>query len=272
MDVRNKNMTGKKMTNDAHRRTGLNRLCRSVHAKMMLFLSSTLAGSDASEPVAPVLKRFHSRRPHVRNMVLILVVGLVVGLRGNGAWGQQQQDTKPVDQKSKRLGERLVREAVKKTEEDLMAAIVRLMNESARNLEIDFDPGSETLTKQEAIVDKLDEAIKAASAQRRKKRSKQKQWQGDQRKKSKPGKPQNESSKKSSQQMAGKSSSDMKGQKGSPTGADADGGNLQETRRAWGLLPQRQRDEVIQGSREMFLERYRQWIERYYQALQESDQ
>lgn len=206
------------------------------------------------------------RKGYDRTMGLILVVSLW----GPVAWGQQ--DAKPVDQQDKRLGERLIREAVKKSEEDLMAAIVRLMAESARQLEIDFDVGEETLTKQEMIVNKLDEAIKTAAAQRRKKRSQQKQWQGDQRKKPKQGKPQNQSSKQPSQQMAGKNSSDIEGQKGLPTGVDAEGGNLQETRRTWGLLPQRQRDEVIQGSQEAFLERYRRWIERYYQALQESDQ
>lgn len=195
---------------------------------------------------------------------------LVICCWGNVAWGQQ--DTKSVDQKDKRLGERLIREAKKNAEEDLMAAIVRLMNESARQLEIDFDAGVETLAKQEMIVNKLDEAIKAAAAQRRKKRSKQKQWQGDQRKNSKPGTPQNPSSQETSQEMAGKNSSATQGQKGLPTGLDAEGGNLQETRRTWGLLPQRLRDEVIQGSQEAFLERYRRWIERYYQALQESDQ
>ena len=69
-----------------------------------------------------------------------------------------------------------------------------------------------------------------------------------------------------------------------PSGGDAEGtttpnaagetkpvrGDLQETRRSWGLLPQRERDEMIQGSSEGYIERYREWIERYYRALQES--
>lgn len=212
----------------------------------------------------------HRRKGVSRAWGLTLMTCMVMGLGGQVAKGQQ--DATPAKQKEKRLGERLIRDAVNKTPDDLMTAIVRLMNESARQLEIDFDAGDETLIKQEMIVNKLDEAIKSAAAQRRKKRTRQKQWQSDQRKKAKAGKPQQESSQQSNQQMAGKNSSEVEGQKGSPTESDAEGGNLQETRRTWGLLPQRQRDEVIQGSREAFLERYRTWIERYYQALQESDQ
>jgi hypothetical protein len=41
-------------------------------------------------------------------------------------------------------------------------------------------------------------------------------------------------------------------------------------RRSWGHLPQRDREEVIQGIGEACLERYRVWIERYYRALQET--
>jgi len=214
-------------------------------------------------------RRIDLHRNHRQGFYKSFGALLMVFCWGHLAHGQE--DTKPVEQKDKRLGERLIREAVKNSDEDLMAAIVRLMEESARQLEIDFDAGEETLTKQESIVNKLDEAIKTAAAQRRKKRSKQQEWQSDQRKKPKQGKEQNESSKPSSQQMAGKDSSDIEGQKGSPTESDAEGGNLEETRRTWGLLPQRQREEVIQGSQEAFLERYRRWIERYYQALQEND-
>lgn len=197
--------------------------------------------------------------------VIFLMTSLISPVRG-------QDSPKPVDQKDKQLGERLIRNAVETSKEDLMISILRLMNESTRLLEIEFDTGDETQNKQDTILKKLDEAIQAAAAQRRMKRSKPKQWQGDQRKNPKPGQQKNKQTGKTQDRSAGQSSSDVDGNKGTPTETDAEGGNLNETRRSWGLLPQRQREEVIQGSREAFLERYRQWIERYYQALQESDQ
>jgi hypothetical protein len=49
------------------------------------------------------------------------------------------------------------------------------------------------------------------------------------------------------------------------------GGDLQDLRRAWGHLPMREREEIIQGVGERYLERYRDWIERYYRTLQETD-
>jgi hypothetical protein len=47
-------------------------------------------------------------------------------------------------------------------------------------------------------------------------------------------------------------------------------GELIDVRRAWGHLPMREREEIIQGVNEEFLEEYREWVERYYRALQES--
>lgn len=52
--------------------------------------------------------------------------------------------------------------------------------------------------------------------------------------------------------------------------APADG-DIHELRRTWGHLPMREREEIIQGIGESFLERYRDWIERYYRALQEAE-
>lgn len=197
--------------------------------------------------------------------IIFLLTGLIGSTRG-------QVTPKPVDQKDKQLADRLIRNAVEKSEEDLMASIVRLMSESTRLLEIEFDTGDVIQHKQNTILKKLDEAVKAAAAQRRMKRSKPKQWQGDQRKKPKPGQQIDGQAEKIQSRSSSNSSSDVTGNKGTPTEIDAEGGKLNETRRAWGVLPKRQREEIIQGSSEAFLERYRQWIERYYQALQESDQ
>ena len=59
-------------------------------------------------------------------------------------------------------------------------------------------------------------------------------------------------------------------QSGAAADATAPGGDLDARRRAWGHLPMRERDEILQGLSDQYLQRYRVWIERYYKALQEA--
>ena len=40
-----------------------------------------------------------------------------------------------------------------------------------------------------------------------------------------------------------------------------------EATRGWGFLPERDRDEIIQGFEETFMSKYREQIERYYRLL-----
>ena len=49
-------------------------------------------------------------------------------------------------------------------------------------------------------------------------------------------------------------------------------GRLKEFRRGWGNLPQRDRDEVLQGIDEDSLEKYRRQIESYFRALAEDQE
>lgn len=178
-------------------------------------------------------------------------------------------DKSAIDKQGEDLGKRLLRKAVSESDEDVMATMLRLMGESERKLGIDFDPGDETRQVQSNILDKLNDAIKTAG-KRRMSRGGQPSFSSDRRRAEGTPKPQPppEANRKSS----GAGSGDAEGAT-TPTATVESKpvrGDLQETRRTWGVLPQRERDEMIQGSSEGTIERYREWIERYYRALQES--
>ena len=87
-------------------------------------------------------------------------------------------DPKPKD---KDLAKRLMRKAVAFDEEDVMEAVIRLMKQAVRKLEIEFDAGDDTQAVQRHITSRLDEAIKIAAAQRRPTRSRGKSAIGDKR-------------------------------------------------------------------------------------------
>jgi hypothetical protein len=153
-----------------------------------------------------------------------------------------------------------------------MTNILEMMQDSSRRLEIDFDPGRETQTVQAGIVEQLDEVIKVAASRRRPRSRPMQSGKSDKRRK--PGersKASDEADEKTSQgdQPESGTTDDTPG---SQAGAESTGGDLREVRGTWGHLPMRDREEVIQGIGETFLERYREWIERYYRALQESDE
>ncbi len=188
------------------------------------------------------------------------------------AAGQEGADALEQSKQEEELGKRLIRKAVTDSDEDLMESILRLMKEVSRKLEIEFDAGQPTQTLQTQIVDKLDTAIRIAAAQRRPASQGQQSATGDKRRRggragSASGKP----GRSSGEETNGSSTSAAKaGNNSSNPGRDDDA--LRQSRRSWGHLPRRERDEIIQGVREGFLERYRDWIERYYRALQAQDE
>jgi hypothetical protein len=198
-------------------------------------------------------------------------IALTLWVSSGSVLAQDQPPTTKSDQadKERELAERLLREATGERE-DLMATIVRLMDESTRKLQLQFDPGDETQVVQTKIVDQLDKAIEAAAAQRRPQRQSSPPPRGDKRRLAR------------GQQQQQQSQPEPAAGTGDPLDAPDKGsvqdglgrgpqGELRETRRAWGHLPMREREELIQGSDEAFLEEYRAWIERYYKALQEAD-
>ncbi len=179
-----------------------------------------------------------------------------------------QAPTRPKRNPQEGLGERLIRRAKSGGEEDVMAAILRLMADSVQRLEMAFDPGPETQAVQRQVLDRLNEAIDAAASQRRPRR--QRPHSGDKRRRASGERAD------ANEDASGRGSGSGETTNGNrESGARAEQidplrGDLRETRRPWGNLPQREREELIQGSTEASLERFRKWIEQYYKALQES--
>lgn len=168
------------------------------------------------------------------------------------------------------LGQRLIREAAG-VQEDVMDTVVRLMGESARSLEIEYDAGPDTQAVQREIVDQLENAIKKAAARRRPIRQSRLKRRGDKRRMSSGRPKENKDADPSASSSSAQGDSGTVDAGGDALAPDGSGGALIETRRGWGHLPQRERDELIQGSDEAFLEQYRAWIELYYKALQEAE-
>lgn len=185
------------------------------------------------------------------------------------------QDPPPAPQPERddeKLGERLIRKAVTDSDEDLMETVINLMGDAAHRLEIDFDAGERTQSVQRDILDRLNDAIRVAASQRRPRRQSSPSSASDRRRMSR-GEQDKPDSKSTAENGAGQAT---------PSGtAQAEGGeaerksltgDLRELRRAWGHLPMREREEIIQGIGESVLERYREWVERYYRALQEAEE
>ncbi len=208
---------------------------------------------------APVL---HSQFSILNSLFLPLCLSLVWAHQAVGQAG----DPKPQDQEQEDLSERLIRQAVGEEAVGLMGTIMNLMSQAAGSLKGDFDPGEHTQNVQRQIIEKMDEAI--AAAQRRRSRSS--------------SQPQQTSDKRRAEQQADQQREDQQsGDATTPSDQAAAGrepdrakqstaaGRLREFRRGWGNLPQRDRDEVLQGIDEDSLEKYRRQIESYFRALAE---
>jgi len=181
-------------------------------------------------------------------------------------------DKKSRENKStKKLGEKLIRNVTTQADNDIMSSIMQLMIESARQLEIDFNPGPQTQEIQKQVLAKLDEAIADAKSRRRKKSPNQQPSSSDRRTQPPSGKNKDKPKQAGSEQpQDGQASATNTPPGGGVIEGGTTDGLLEESRRSWGHLPQRQRDEVIQGAGEKYLQRYREWIQRYYRALQEA--
>lgn len=219
--------------------------------------------------------RHESGRPAIRRAVgrlarvtvPILCATLTTAALGSPL-GTPEDKAKPDE---RRLGRRLIR-GTTAGDEDIMEKLIRLMEQTARRLEVDFDAGEETQALQLEVLKQLDDAIKLAAAQMRKSSGRQRSSESDRRRR------QEKDKKRDSDKSRNEDANSNKGESAdtSPAGrkpaagGTGDRDDLAESRRGWGNLPQRERDEVIQGAGERYLERYRKWIEQYYRALQEA--
>jgi len=169
------------------------------------------------------------------------------------------------------LAERLIRETVERADDDIMDRIMRLMDRSQRQLDIEFDPGAATQAVQARILDELDDAIKTAAMKRRPLSKAQQPARSDKRKSSAKNAKPDESSAGPSGDKQADAAPDSEDGRVWPMDANTARGALRERRRGWARLPQRDREEVIQGAGEKMLQRYRAWIDRYYRALQNDE-
>ncbi len=198
----------------------------------------------------------------------LVVMGATVGLsqqeRVDNAAVQREEDDE--------LTRRLIREATGGAEEGVMERAMRLMDEAHTRLAVRFDPGVETQVLQQQVLDQLDSAIAQAAANRSQRRSsRQEQVAADKRMLPKPKR-----SKADAKESADETSSTQTTTSDGPSesaGLTRSGLRipLRETRRGWGHLPSRDREELIQGIDSEFLDKYRTLIERYYRALAEAE-
>ncbi|MCG8403878.1 MAG: hypothetical protein MI923_01645 [Phycisphaerales bacterium] len=153
---------------------------------------------------------------------------------------------------------------------DTVEATLGHMEEAADRLTERLDPGKETQKIQEEILNGLDRLIEEAG----KSRSAPDRHRRVRRKTDRPSKGQRraDGQKRSGtsgvapvpQGPAGEDASKKGRNKGKPTKADL--------ARQWGFLPERDRDEVIQGFDEKFLPKFREQIHDYYRNLAEEAQ
>jgi hypothetical protein len=153
---------------------------------------------------------------------------------------------------------------------EALARTLTLMEQSRQQLSVKLDPGPETQAVQQQIVAALDDLIAAAMAGAKGTAGASGQPQpGERRERQQPGQPDKTAD--GPPTPAG----DVPGQPGSVqsdgTGLTTPSGEFRESRRGWGHLPPRERDEIIQGVREAVLEKYREQINQYYRALAEEE-
>ncbi len=151
-----------------------------------------------------------------------------------------------------------------------VARTLILMEQSRKQLSAKLDPGPETQAVQQQIVTALDELIAAAMAAAQGTAGASGQPQpGERRERQQPGKPDKTAD------GATTPAGEVQGGPGSVqsdgTGLTTPSGEFRESRRGWGHLPARERDEIIQGVREAVLEKYREQINEYYRALAEEE-
>ncbi len=204
-------------------------------------------------------------------VLAIWVLG-TAGLLSAGA-AYSDPPSSPPDADERRdddLSKRLIRKATTGTDADIMSQVTSLMSEAERRLVRDLDPGPQTQAAQEHVLQRLDDAIKMALQQRSTSRSRQ-VYKGERR--ALPEEPSDERDGKKGTGAEGGVDPGESVDAGSEPGSEQRRrGPFREARRGWGHLPQRDRDELLQGIEEEFIERYRSQIEQYYRALTESEE
>ena len=161
------------------------------------------------------------------------------------------------------LVEYLLRSASGGGQVNLPERISRRMEMSSQRIGEEFEIGRDTQRLQQRIIEDLDEAIAQMSKQQSNSSG---QGSGQQEKSQQPkgGAQQRSSASSGSTSTAGNAGG---GSIPTATASSSDVTAIDEGRREWGHLPPRDRDRVIQGRQQPYIEKFRDLIERYYRAL-----
>jgi hypothetical protein len=188
-----------------------------------------------------------------------------VAFAADGESASAQTQPAP-DEQQKDLAQKLIRGSTPQ-DRDVMGTIVGLMERVQDKLKKGFDPGPETQAVQKDIIKQLDAAIASA---RRQRSSSGGDPSGDKRR-SEPSRSPPESKSVQPDATAG-----APGKNGSTaSNAPASGktaGDLRETRRSWGHLPNRDREEMIQSEFDAVLSGFQSLADHYFRALAETEE
>ena len=228
--------------------------------------TTATSDSDTTLRTIQVPDKSFTRRTRTASGVLIGMLFATVVF----AEPKPNQPVPSTTQQEDDLSKKLIQQAITGAQADVMSQVTSLMQDSERLLTRDLDPGPDTQAVQDHIVQKLDDAI-ARSLQQRSRGGRQRRAQGEKR-----TRPDQEPEKKPDADAKEPGDAPAQG-KTVATSEDSEDnsrrqGPLREARRGWGHLPQRDRDELLQGVEEEFIERYREQIEQYYRSLTESDE
>lgn len=171
----------------------------------------------------------------------------------------------PADAKTSETPDRvdLTRKLNDEAEQDDFSRAVTLMGDAAKRLEEGKDPGLQTQRVQEDVLKALDKMISDAQKNQQKQKSKQKQQQQQQQQN-----PSSSASQKQQKAQAGTQPGQEPGEPKIPR-EDGPGRTRAGNTAAWGDLPARVRDALVEGLNDRFSARYRQKTEEYYRRLAE---
>jgi hypothetical protein len=140
---------------------------------------------------------------------------------------------------------------------------VQLMGDTALRLSTSRDTGIETQRMQDEIIRKLDMLIQSAQQQQQQQRSSSSSSNGDP--SQQPAQPQGQQ-----QTNQGGQAEDSQSEAMPPAGGDAKPNpEIAARGAAWGSLPERVRDALLQGNADQYSSLYQRWTEAYYRRLAE---
>lgn len=171
------------------------------------------------------------------------------------------------EEKTRKLTKRLLKGADAE-DDDLMTQVANLMEEARRRLHRNFDPGPRTRALQNEVIDRLDDAIDVALLHRSKS-AVPNAAAGDRRRIPDERSPDSSDERRAEPDSANGDPSSQSESAANEVGME-NSGAFKESRRGWGHLPPRDREEIVQGVGETALEVYRELIDQYYRALAES--